>query len=85
MLLKGTLAVCEATHARVPSQHAADVQKLRDAGFNEPQNAEAVYIAAMFAFFNRVANGFGLDDPKYCERQIGRRSRISAGVPLGIR
>jgi uncharacterized peroxidase-related enzyme len=41
------------------------VQMLRDAGWSEPQIAEAVYITAMFAFFNRVANGFGLEDPQY--------------------
>jgi uncharacterized peroxidase-related enzyme len=45
----------------------AEVQKLRDAGWSEPQIAEAVYITAMFAFFNRVANGFGLEDPRYFE------------------
>lgn len=44
-----------------------EVQALRDAGWSEPQIAEAVYITAMFAFFNRVANGFGLEDPKYYE------------------
>jgi uncharacterized peroxidase-related enzyme len=44
-----------------------EVQLLRDAGWSEPQIAEAVYITAMFAFFNRVANGFGLADPKYYE------------------
>lgn len=46
---------------------AQEVQLLRDSGWSEPQIAEAVYIAAMFAFFNRVANGFGLADPKYFE------------------
>ncbi len=42
-----------------------DVQSLRDAGWTDPQIAEAVYITALFAFFNRVANGFGLANPKY--------------------
>ncbi|MBI1310765.1 hypothetical protein GC176_05605 [bacterium] len=42
-----------------------DVQKLRDAGWTESQIAEAVYITALFAFFNRVADAFGLDDPGY--------------------
>jgi alkylhydroperoxidase family enzyme len=46
----------------------ADVQKLRDHGFTDPQIAEAVYITALFAFFNRVADAFGLEDPGY--RQI---------------
>lgn len=42
-----------------------EIQKLRDAGWTDPQIAEAIYITAMFAFFNRVANGFGLKDPGY--------------------
>lgn len=44
---------------------AQDVQTLRDAGWTDPQIAEAVYITAMFAFFNRVADAFGLEDPGY--------------------
>ena len=44
-----------------------EIQKLRDAGWTEPQIAEAVYIAALFGFFNRVANGFGLENPQYFE------------------
>lgn len=42
-----------------------DVQGLRDLGWTDPQIAEAVYVTAMFAFFNRVADAFGLDDPNY--------------------
>lgn len=41
----------------------ADVQTLRDVGWTDPQIAECVYITAMFAFFNRVADAFGLEDP----------------------
>ena len=44
---------------------AADVQKLRDAGWKEEQIAEAVYITAMFAFFNRVADAFGVPSQDY--------------------
>lgn len=43
----------------------ADVQTLRDHGWTDPQIAEAVYITGLFAFFNRVADAFGLDDPRY--------------------
>jgi len=46
-----------------------EVQRLRDHGWTDPQIAEAVYIAALFAFFNRVADAFGLEDPGY--RQMG--------------
>jgi uncharacterized peroxidase-related enzyme len=42
-----------------------DIQRLRAAGWTDPQIAEAVYITALFAFFNRVADAFGLDDPRY--------------------
>lgn len=48
---------------------AEDVQKVRDAGWSEPQIAEGVYIAALFAFFNRVADAFGLADPGYGNMQ----------------
>ena len=46
---------------------ADDVQKLRDHGWTEPQIAEAVYITAMFAFFNRVADAFGVPPQRYLE------------------
>ena len=44
-----------------------DVQILRDHGWSEPQIAEAVYIAALFAFFNRVADAFGISPQGYLE------------------
>jgi alkylhydroperoxidase family enzyme len=46
---------------------AENVQKLRDAGWSENQIAEAVYITAMFAFFNRVADAFGVPAQNYLE------------------
>ncbi len=42
-----------------------DVEKLREQGWKDAQIAETVYVAALFAFFNRVADAFGLDDPHY--------------------
>ena len=47
------------------STTADDVQKLRDAGWSEDQIAEAVYVTAMFAFFNRVADAFGVPSQEY--------------------
>ena len=44
---------------------AEDVEKLRAAGWKEEQIAEAVYITAMFAFFNRVADAFGIPSQNY--------------------
>jgi alkylhydroperoxidase family enzyme len=45
----------------------ADVETLRSHGWTDPQIAECVYVTALFAFFNRVADAFGLDDPGYFE------------------
>jgi uncharacterized peroxidase-related enzyme len=42
-----------------------DIPPLRAAGWTDDQIAEAVYITALFAFFNRVADAFGLEDPGY--------------------
>jgi alkylhydroperoxidase family enzyme len=53
--------ITEAAYRSTP----ADVQKLRDAGWNEDQIAEAVYVIAMFAFFNRVADAFGVPSQNY--------------------
>ena len=44
---------------------ATDAEELRTAGWQDPQIAEAVYVTAMFAWFNRVADAFGLEDPGY--------------------
>jgi alkylhydroperoxidase family enzyme len=52
------------THAASRTTHD-DVQKLRDAGWSEDQIAEAVFVTAMFAFFNRVADAFGVPSQDY--------------------
>jgi alkylhydroperoxidase family enzyme len=44
---------------------AEDVQRLRNAGWKEEQISEAVYVTAMFAFFNRVADAFGIPSQDY--------------------
>ena len=44
---------------------ATDVQRLRDMGWTEDQIAEAVYVIAIFAFFNRVADAFGVPSQNY--------------------
>lgn len=41
----------------------ADVERLRTLGWTDPQIAECVYVTALFAFFNRVADAFGLPGP----------------------
>jgi len=62
-LLEYVTKVTEAAYRTTPQ----DVQVLRDQGWTEPQIAEAVYITAMFAFFNRVADAFGVSPQGYLE------------------
>jgi alkylhydroperoxidase family enzyme len=42
-----------------------NVERVRALGWTDEQIAEAVYITALFAFFNRVADAFGLAEPGY--------------------
>ena len=60
-LLRFVELVTFQAHRNTPEE----VQKLRAAGWSDEQIAEAVYITALFAFFNRVADAFGLEDPGY--------------------
>jgi alkylhydroperoxidase family enzyme len=62
-LLDYVARITEAAYRTTPE----DVQVLRDCGWTEPQIAEAVYITAMFAFFNRVADAFGIPPQGYLE------------------
>jgi alkylhydroperoxidase family enzyme len=41
----------------------ADVEKLRQAGWTDEQIFEATFDTALFAFFNRMADAYGLDYP----------------------
>lgn len=40
--------------------HRNDIENLIEAGWSEPQIAETIHIAALFAAFNRIVNAFGL-------------------------
>jgi len=50
-----------------PRSTHEDVQKLRNLGWSDNQISEAVYITALFAFFNRVADAFGIPPQNYLE------------------
>ena len=47
--------------AKVKDGH---VERLRKAGWNDEQIFEASFITALFAFFNRMADAYGLDYPE---------------------
>ena len=59
-----TRLITDAAYKSTPD----DVQRLRNAGWSEDQISEAVYIIAMFAFFNRVADAFGVPPQHYLEQ-----------------
>jgi alkylhydroperoxidase family enzyme len=61
VLLEYVELVTKAAYKTTPE----DVQRLRDSGWKEEQIAEAVYITAIFAFFNRVADAFGIPAQDY--------------------
>ena len=44
---------------------ADDIAALRQHGWTDDQISEGVYITAMFAFFNRVADAFGVPSMGY--------------------
>jgi len=60
-LMKYVELVSKAAYRTTPE----DVQQLRDAGWKEEQIAEAVYIIALFAMLNRIANAFGVPVQNY--------------------
>lgn len=54
------LAFVAKVNSRSQAIVADDMTYLRSSGWNDPQIAEAIHIAALFATYNRVANAFGL-------------------------
>ena len=46
-----------------------EIDRLRNAGWSDAQIAETVLVVGMFSMFNRVADGFGLEDPRYFEKE----------------
>lgn len=43
-----------------------DTEKVRQAGWTDPEIFEAAFITSLFAFFNRMADAYGLDsNPNY--------------------
>lgn len=59
----------------VVTQHAykttdEDIVRLRQHGWTDAQIAEAVYVTALFAFFNRVADAFGIFSQGYGGPQL---------------
>lgn len=59
------------THAAYKTTHE-DVELLRKEGWTEDQISEAVYITALFAFFNRVADAFGVPSQNYLDLGLSK-------------
>ncbi len=62
---RALLEFTELVNERAYDVKGEDVETLRRAGWSEDQIAEGVYIIAMFAFFNKVADAFGVPPMGY--------------------
>ena len=62
---RALLAVVEKITRHAYRTTAADMERLRGHGWTDPQIAEMVYITALFAFFNRVSDAFGIESQGY--------------------
>jgi uncharacterized peroxidase-related enzyme len=56
------------------------VEALRQVGFNDEQIFEASFITSLFAFFNRMANAYGLDYTS--DGWMPKDERLKRGAPL---
>jgi uncharacterized peroxidase-related enzyme len=60
---RALLEFAEKVNANAPAVTRADVEAAIEAGWSEDHLSEAVHLAALFAAFNRIANGFGIPSP----------------------
>ena len=56
------------------------VEALRKVGYTDEEIFEASFITALFAFFNRMADAYGLDYPM--NGWMPKDERVKRGVPL---
>ena len=67
--------------------HDGSVQKLRDVGWTDEQIMEGTFIGAIFNFFVRMADAFGLADPEYDKHpeEVERMRRgVAARIPPAV-
>lgn len=62
---RALLEFAELVNERAYDVTDEDVETLRRAGWNDDQIAEGVYVIAMFSFFNKVADAFGVPPMGY--------------------
>jgi uncharacterized peroxidase-related enzyme len=55
---------------------AEDSEALRQHGYSDEQIAEIVYISALFAFFNRVADAFGIEGRGLLEMPLDEMRKV---------
>jgi uncharacterized peroxidase-related enzyme len=61
------------------SVHRGDVEKLIEIGWSEPQIAETIHVAALFATFNRIVNAFGLPSQHLLDLYSGQNIEAEPG------
>jgi uncharacterized peroxidase-related enzyme len=65
--------------------HRGDIESLVEAGWTEPQIAEAIHIAALFATFNRIVNAFGLPSQHLLDLYSTQDEDVSLEPALGAK
>lgn len=61
---KALLAYVKILTERPAQLRDTDVDLVRKAGWTDEQIAEAAFITSLFAFFNRMADAYGLEYPR---------------------
>jgi alkylhydroperoxidase family enzyme len=59
----------------------ADVQRLRDTGFDDEAIGAIAVITALYAFMNRVTDGLGCELPRGMDREAERLGLIQTATP----
>ena len=69
---RGMLEFCEKLTRTPAAMRAADVDRLRALGFEDPAIHDIVQAAALFNYYDRLADGMGIDpEPEWGPRPEG--------------
>ena len=69
---RGMLEFCEKLTRTPAAMSVADVDRLRDLGFDDAAIHDIVQVAALFNYYDRLADGMGIDpEPEWGPRPEG--------------
>jgi uncharacterized peroxidase-related enzyme len=75
------LAFARKLNFHPPRVTAEDVQRLRDAGFDDRAVLDIVLVVSLFNFMNRLADGLGVEaEPHFIEQKTQGDARAEAAL-----